>query len=406
MDRLIVKNFGPLKDVDIELNKINLFIGENGSGKSVLAKIVTIILDIFYNNLDEKNMRMKFMNFNIAFIESDTEIEFLSGNIRYFYLTNNEFFLDKPFEVKETYSKIQTFSKNLEDGKELENKNFQAIEELKKKHLSEEKKNEIKKIELNVKKSLMSIKNEQKKAKFHKENISKLSSQYIPAERNLISLFNKYVTTFITADIPLPKFLLNFSSQYVRAREEIQELKFLNVKYKFESDQERIYYSDKDYLLLERSSSGIQSALPLYLTVKYFANKHQSIIIEEPEQNLFPKAQSEIIQYIIEQVSDDNNLFLMTHSPYVLTTLNTLMMAYKAGNLGEEAKREVNKLFKEEQWINPKDFSAYYLKNGMARDIKGRTGLISENEIDDISDDMACDFEELLSIFREHKNDK
>ena len=25
MDRLIVKNFGPLKDVDIELNKINLF---------------------------------------------------------------------------------------------------------------------------------------------------------------------------------------------------------------------------------------------------------------------------------------------------------------------------------------------------------------------------------------------
>ena len=26
MERLIVKNFGPLKDVDIELNKINLFI--------------------------------------------------------------------------------------------------------------------------------------------------------------------------------------------------------------------------------------------------------------------------------------------------------------------------------------------------------------------------------------------
>jgi predicted ATPase len=27
MDRLIVKNFGPLKEVNIELNRINLFIG-------------------------------------------------------------------------------------------------------------------------------------------------------------------------------------------------------------------------------------------------------------------------------------------------------------------------------------------------------------------------------------------
>ena len=63
-------------------------------------------------------------------------------------------------------------------------------------------------------------------------------------------------------------------------------------------------------------------------------------------------------------------------------------------------------MFKKEQWINPKDFSAYYLNNGMARDIKGRTGLISENEIDDISDDMACDFEELLELYSEHSHDK
>ena len=46
MDRLIVKNFGPLKDIDIELKEINLFIGENGSGKSVLGKTITIILNV------------------------------------------------------------------------------------------------------------------------------------------------------------------------------------------------------------------------------------------------------------------------------------------------------------------------------------------------------------------------
>ena len=37
--RLIVKNFGPIKEVDIDLKKINVFIGPQGSGKSTIAKI-------------------------------------------------------------------------------------------------------------------------------------------------------------------------------------------------------------------------------------------------------------------------------------------------------------------------------------------------------------------------------
>ncbi len=331
MNRLIVKNFGPLKDVDIELNKINLFIGENGSGKSVLAKTITIMKSPIFNI---EAVVKKFEDYHINYITEKTIIKFTSNNQYY---------------------------------KEVKDKKLFTNED--------------------------SVKNN-------------LTSQYVPAERNLISLFNKYVTTFITADIPLPKFLLNFSSQYVRAREEIRTLDFLNIKYKFQNDKEHIFYNDKDFLLLERSSSGIQSALPLYLTIKYFANRHHSIIIEEPEQNLFPKAQAETIKYIVEQVSDENSLFMMTHSPYVLSTLNILMMAYKAGNLGKESKEEVSKLINEKQWINPNDFSAYYLENGVARDIKGRTGLISDNEIDEISDNIQGEFEELLSIYREHKNDK
>jgi predicted ATPase len=328
MDRLIVKNFGPLKDVDIELNKINLFIGENGSGKSVLAKLITILKNPLCN------IKM-FQDYNIDYLKNNTYISYKAKDKSYFM-------------------------------------EFQGV--------------------TNITNSVTSKSNS--------------SSQYIPAERNLISIFNKYVTTFITADIPLPKFLLNFSSQYVRAREEIRALDFLNVKYKFQNDQERIFYNDKDFLLLERSSSGIQSALPLFLTVKYFAQKHSSIIIEEPEQNLFPKAQKETVEYIVEQISDENNLFMMTHSPYVLSTLNILMMAYKAGNINEVSKEKVAELFNEKQWINPNDFSAYYLEDGITRDIKGRTGLISENEIDEISDNIQEDFEELLDIYREHKNDK
>ena len=353
MDRLIVKNFGPLKDIDIELNKINLFIGENGSGKSVLGKIITIVLNLENHMINETNLFKKFQEYYIDFLTNETIIQFFVKESLLFEIREKE--IHNSVSFKEFHPIIQAEIRKGQD-------------------------------------------------KIISEN--KLTTQYIPAERNLISLFNKYVITFITADIPLPKFLLNFSSQYVRAREDIQQLKFLNVEYQLKNGQEHIFYTDKEFLLLEHSSSGIQSAFPLYLTVKYFAQKHKSIIIEEPEQNLFPKAQVETIKYIVEQVSSDNDLFLMTHSPYVLSTLNTLMMAYKAGSLSEEARIEVSKLTKEEQWINPQEFSAYYLENGTARDIKGRTGLISENDIDDISDDMACEFDELLEIYREHKNDK
>lgn len=96
----------------------------------------------------------------------------------------------------------------------------------------------------------------------------------------------------------------------------------------------------------------------------------------------------------------------MTHSPYVLSTLNILLYAYKIGNLNHEAKKQVIELIPQSQWINPDKFSAYYLEDGVARNIKGRTGLISENDIDDISDDIASEFEELLEIYREHKNDQ
>ncbi|KIM04693.1 MAG: hypothetical protein KU29_10235 [Sulfurovum sp. FS06-10] len=371
MERLIVKNFGPLKDIDIELNKINLFIGENGSGKSVLAKLITIVTDI--NNLDEEKYFFKKLNeYTIDFISNQSIIKFYT----------NEDLIITIESKKVIFNRFNKKLMKIDDKLKKSRKNFNA--------------------------KLINLDQLIDESVIISQDYEKLTSKYIPAERNLISLFNKSLSTLILEEVPLPKFLLRFSSEFEKAGNKIRELEFLNVKYLNGDglDRHKVYFNKDSYLPLEQSSSGIQSALPLYLTVKYFASKHSSIIIEEPEQNLFPKAQKETIQYIIEHISNDNNLFMMTHSPYVLSTLNILMMAYRAGNLNEPSKAEVTERFNEKQWINPNEFSAYYLENGLARDIKGRTGLISDNEIDEISDDIQSDFEELLSIYREHKNDK
>lgn len=42
MERLIVKNFGPIKDVDIEIPRLLVFIGDQASGKSTLGKLIYI----------------------------------------------------------------------------------------------------------------------------------------------------------------------------------------------------------------------------------------------------------------------------------------------------------------------------------------------------------------------------
>lgn len=325
MYRLIVKRFGVLKNIDIELNKTNLFIGENGSGKSVLAKLITIITD---KTLNETNYLKKFNEFQINFITNNTIIELYK---------NNE-------------------------------------------------------VVLKVNKSNIKI-----------LNYKSFESKYIPAERNLISLLNKSIFSLITSDIPLPKSLLTFASQYEKARENIKELDLLNIRFKNENGEDKIYYDDKNYLVLENSSSGIQTAVPLYITLKYFNNKNEDIIIEEPEQNLYPKSQVDTIKYIIENSS--NNLYLMTHSPYVLTTLNILLFAHKVSSTNSILKDEISKIIPESQQINSEKFSAYCIKDGKSESIKSKRGLISENAIDEASDTIDNEFSELMELYRKYKND-
>lgn len=38
-ERLTVKNFGPIREADLDLRKVTVLIGEQASGKSVLAKL-------------------------------------------------------------------------------------------------------------------------------------------------------------------------------------------------------------------------------------------------------------------------------------------------------------------------------------------------------------------------------
>ena len=50
MRKLIIKNFGPVLDAELELKAVNLLVGEQSIGKSTIAKLITIMTDIFSLN--------------------------------------------------------------------------------------------------------------------------------------------------------------------------------------------------------------------------------------------------------------------------------------------------------------------------------------------------------------------
>ena len=395
MLNLTVKNFGVLKDINIELNKTNLFIGDNGSGKSTLAKLITVITDF---TLDEDEIIKRLKDFNIDFLNKKCFIELKKDDeliveivdLKVVFSTDREKLLEKLKELKINIE-LNNLISELEDKGDLDKLLNKATKE-----------NE------NVAKVLSKFsKNQEHRDKLINADkyINNLKSKYIPAERNLISFFNQSLSNMISAEIPLPKTLLEFSAHYNSARKEIKELELLNIKYKNENSQDRIYYEDGNSLALENSSSGIQSALPLYLTLKYFATKHKDIIIEEPELNLYPKSQIDTVKYMIEN-RKDSSLSIMTHSPYILSVLNVLLFAYKATNINDILKDKISKIIPKEQQINPNEFSAYLIENGISKSIKGEsTGMIQENVIDDIGGMLDDSYNELMKIYREFKSD-
>ncbi|HRE63802.1 MAG TPA: hypothetical protein PKU77_08435, partial [Ferruginibacter sp.] len=83
-------------------------------------------------------------------------------------------------------------------------------------------------------------------------------------------------------------------------------------------------------------------------------------------------------------------------SPYILTSLNNLVYAYK---LGQNYSESVDKIIEKKYWLNPADISAYQLlPDGSFKDILAEDGLIMAEKIDSISGILNEQFDELLNI--------
>lgn len=239
----------------------------------------------------------------------------------------------------------------------------------------------------------------------------KLDSQYIPSERNFLHIIAENIFGLINNNIQIPKHLLEIGQEYEKALNNVKEIPLTVIdkkfKYKREGKKSYIYHDSKNRVDLLQSASGLQSILPIILLIEYAKtlkdNYHFNYVIEEPELNIYPKTQHQLIKYLVgnifnfyENKFQRKKLVITTHSPYILASINNLLLSFQKG---QQKPKEVQKIIKKESWINPENFNAYELRNGKSYKIMNhKLGQIKSNIIDKVSDEFSDEFDKVLSL--------
>lgn len=396
MRRLTVHNFGPVKDAVIDIHKINILIGEQSIGKSTLAKLITIFTD-----------RMSL--FKLIVHPRDNWSDLIKDyDLNYCLRFKYSIIFEE--ETKDYSLKIKIGEQNIEhsfktSGQEITDTNVIHEVLLNDKSVDHGSFNELSHdfFNMNVFDNL-------------KENLR--DSLYIPAERIIYSVIGNIQSALMLSKASVPNNLLRFMVDLQNAEKTYDEceIPMLGVTYVRENNENRIKIKQsKKSLSLTEVSSGIQSVFPLYIVSKYALEKREysSYVIEEPECNLFPTKQVELLKFLLNSISKENMILtITTHSPYLLSALSNYFFAGSiVRDFGDEAKKEIEKVSPGTPLLSSDTCSVYSL----GKEINGKeyckslvdeeTQSIDINVLDGISLDMSNEFEKFENIYLKYAKD-
>lgn len=399
MAKLTVKNVGPIREAEFEVKKHTVFIGPQGSGKSTLAKLIAICRDkeIALNGAVNQFIFRKYS---------------LQG---YLDKMSNFFFQDVKFDVQFSNSKLELDIHKKADEPIVSEQTIESW----KSFMNGVKTKDKDIIIANSDLILQSSEDDEQDASiwlrdlwrdfvFQKE-LMQNTAIYVPAERTLLSILNEAVWSLINSNVNFPKSITSFARTYSQDRINSATLfvPFLNIKHQTKNNIDYIILPDDRATELSHSASSYQAIIPMLVVIEQQHRKsHCYFIIEEPELSLYPTAQKDLIYALMSGLDpnveyQDAEWVITTHSPYVLSSFNTLMLAYKVAQKSDELRAEVEKIIPARCWINPDEFAAYYVDNGTVRSIiSEKTGLIADNELDDVSEDLAGEQDQLLELYR------
>lgn len=386
--RIVIHNFGPIKEADIETKRYTVFIGQTSTGKSVAAKLISIANDPDFLMLANDNYEgfvKLLVRYNIDFVfHKDTEIRIAREQATWIVRKNC-------FEMQ---GQLDSFWSKMNGDDDFGIKSQRTAEAfLNKEDLEGVSESQLKILYLLTTRMV----------------VNNLSPVYIPAERILISIFTNSIFSLLQSGTTIPESIKRFGSLYEEAKGKTKQIDidFMNIVVKFSKEKDTIHLENDDVDIdFSQASSGMQSIIPMWSVFCNTLNDYEgTIVIEEPELNLFPTLQVALIHKISEKINASKaNIVLTSHSPYILSVFDNLIYAKdvydRADNQGKE---KVKALVNPVAMISFDDIAAYsFDDNGIVTYINdAETRSTGAYTLDTASTETANVFNELLAIDNE-----
>jgi hypothetical protein len=178
--------------------------------------------------------------------------------------------------------------------------------------------------------------------------------------------------------------------------------------------------TDGRTLMLPELSSGTQELLPLITCIREYVAASAAVaktldlphalhkrlfFLEEPESNVFPSTQYDLVRIFARMANEpvlDAYWVITTHSPYILTSFNNLIEAGQAASNNPKLHDEVANIIPEQYWIREGDFRAYSIHEGKLESILSESGFIDGNYLDEVSEIIGNQFDEILRLEYDH----
>ena len=367
---LKIKNLGPIKKAKVDIGKsILFFVGYNNSGKTYLSQLIWAIYnESFHGRFASECDIDNLLQINdISNFEIDEDIierlllhyaNYLKDNVNLIFKSEKKYF--KNFEISLVLN---------EDVKELITKDIEV------KFTNALNKDDLITISTDQGNSRLEINSTQET---NQENIKrkivyfllfglfKGSSFYLPSVRGAYTTFYEYIykiekekkdilDDFFLSNKRDIKKLLQIANEtkpaytmpmnelitkmielkqediinkdFAKFQRKLEDLMGGNIKINqlpLGKKELRLHIDDRMNLPMYLSSSNTNQLTTLYLFFRYWVKSNNSnfLILDEPEENLHPRNQYELMNLLIDFATKGNKLLLTTHSVLMAKIIN------------------------------------------------------------------------------------